>query len=163
MCLKAVLYVSGHHGQYVALFYARKRGKGLHYWFEKWRGFLPSCLLDHDSFPYWPYTPLPQICNSCIRVAVIFSQSELFLASLDVTCSLSLPTPDFWFAHNEIVGALGTLKEKTPALNKSPSGPILILLMLLMCKFLPCYPPRSSLFLSVSTARVTKSPFPPTM
>jgi len=124
LCPKAEFDLSGHHGQYVALFYAQKRGKGLYYEFEKGRRFLPCCLLSHKSFPHWPYTlnmPFSPICSSCIGAAIRFSQSELFLTSLDETCSLSLPAPDSWLAHNEIVGALGTLKKKpTTALNKSP-------------------------------------------
>lgn len=68
-------------------------------------------LLDHESFPHQPYTlnvTFHHICNSWIRAAMIFSQSKLFLTSLDATCSLSLPTPDSSLAHSEIVGALST-------------------------------------------------------
>lgn len=49
---------------------------------------------------------------------MIFPQSELFLTSLDATYSLSLPALDSWLAHNEIVGALGTLKKThQPSIN----------------------------------------------
>lgn len=96
MCPKAVLYLSGHHSQYVASFYAQKRKKEVPW--VVWKGesissMLPSWLWCLPSLALHTECAIPSHLWQLHRVATVFLQS----VSYKFGCNLLTVSPHSWF------------------------------------------------------------------